>query len=124
MYHVSVMYAHDSCLLPCSAIWNHQCKSTKSLKVTSLAECDLGFNLSYTSHNSISNDRRGPLFWEMTLPETNIFAPEKGLPKWKLHLPTIDFQGLLLLVSGKVHVLVGGFNPSENMLVRLKHFPK
>ena len=61
--------------------WNHQCKSTKSLKVTSLAECDLGFNLSYTSHNSISNDRRGPLFWEMTLPETNIFAPEKGLPK-------------------------------------------
>ena len=36
-----------------------------------------------------------------TLPETNIVS-EIGHPKRKWHLPTIDFQGLYMLVSGRV----------------------
>ena len=43
-----------------------------------------------------------------TLPETNSeFTPENGpLAPKRNHLPTIDFQGRLLLVSGRVRLEV------------------
>ena len=90
VYHVLVMYAHDWCLLPYSAISNHQIIHQK-LKSCFIGWVWFGFQPQlytqafifshYTSHNSTCNTIVGAHVLGITLPETNTFAPEKRPPQ-------------------------------------------
>ena len=58
-----------------------------------------------------------------TLPETNSkFAPEIGHPKKKLHLPTINFQGLLEFQGGYTNRKIN-MEPKNQPFVQENHLP-